>query len=54
MLFAPVGAFGGMAFTIGKYGIGTLFSLAKLMATVYTTMALFIFVVLYLLLAIIR
>ena len=50
MLFAPVGAFGGMAFTIGKYGIGTLFSLAKLMATVYTTMALFIFVVLYLLL----
>jgi aerobic C4-dicarboxylate transport protein len=50
MLFAPVGAFGGMAFTIGKYGIGTLFSLAKLMATVYTTMGLFIFVVLYLLL----
>jgi aerobic C4-dicarboxylate transport protein len=50
MLFAPLGAFGGMAFTIGKYGIGTLFSLAKLMATVYTTMALFIFVILYLLL----
>ena len=50
MLFAPVGAFGGMAFTIGKYGIGTLFSLAKLMVTVYTTMGLFIFVVLYLLL----
>jgi aerobic C4-dicarboxylate transport protein len=50
MLFAPVGAFGGMAFTIGKYGIDTLFPLAKLMATVYTTMALFIFVVLYLLL----
>ena len=50
MLFAPVGAFGGMAFTIGKYGIDTLLPLAKLMATVYTTMALFIFVVLYLLL----
>jgi aerobic C4-dicarboxylate transport protein len=50
MLFAPVGAFGGMAFTIGKYGIDTLIPLAKLMATVYTTMALFIFVVLYLLL----
>jgi aerobic C4-dicarboxylate transport protein len=50
MLFAPVGAFGGMAFTIGKYGIDTLLPLAKLMATVYTTMGLFIFVVLYLLL----
>lgn len=47
MLFAPIGAFGGMAFTIGKYGIDTLVPLAKLMATVYTTMALFIFVVLY-------
>jgi aerobic C4-dicarboxylate transport protein len=47
MLFAPVGAFGGMAFTIGKYGIDTLLPLAKLMVTVYTTMALFIFVVLY-------
>ena len=50
MLFAPLGAFGGMAFTIGKYGIDTLLPLAKLMVTVYTTMALFIFVVLYLLL----
>lgn len=47
MLFAPVGAFGGMAFTIGKYGIKTLFPLAKLMLTVYTTMGLFVFVVLY-------
>jgi len=46
MLFAPIGAFGGMAFTIGKYGIATLLPLAKLMLTVYTTMALFIFVVL--------
>jgi aerobic C4-dicarboxylate transport protein len=50
MLFAPVGAFGGMAFTIGKYGIDTLLPLAKLMITVYVTMGLFIFVVLYLLL----
>ena len=47
MLFAPVGAFGGMAFTIGKYGLKTLFPLAKLMITVYTTMGLFVFVVLY-------
>jgi aerobic C4-dicarboxylate transport protein len=47
MLFAPVGAFGGMAYTIGKYGISALFPLAKLMVTVYTTMGLFVFVVLY-------
>lgn len=46
MLFAPFGAFGGMAFTIGKYGIDTLVPLAKLMVTVYITMAFFIFVVL--------
>lgn len=50
MLFAPIGAFGGMAFTIGKYGIDTLLPLGKLMLTVYTTMAFFIFVVLYLVL----
>ncbi len=47
MLLAPIGAFGGMAFTIAKYGIKTLLPLAKLMGTVYTTMGLFIFVVLY-------
>jgi aerobic C4-dicarboxylate transport protein len=47
MMLAPIGAFGGMAFTIGKYGIKTLLPLAKLMATVYTTMALFVFVVLW-------
>lgn len=47
MLFAPIGAFGGMAFTIGKYGIKTLLPLGKLMLTVYTTMALFIFIVLW-------
>jgi aerobic C4-dicarboxylate transport protein len=50
MLLAPLGAFGGMAFTIGKYGINTLLPLAKLMTTVYTTMAVFIFVVLNLIL----
>lgn len=47
MLFAPIGAFGGMAYTIGKYGIASLIPLAKLMVSVYATMALFIFVVLY-------
>lgn len=50
MLLAPIGAFGGMAYTISKYGIHTLGPLGMLMATVYTTMALFIFVVLYLIL----
>jgi len=50
MLFAPIGAFGGMAFTIGKYGLQTLVPLGKLMITVYVTMAIFIFVVLGLLL----
>jgi aerobic C4-dicarboxylate transport protein len=47
MYLAPIGAFGGMAFTIGKYGIHTLLPLGKLMITVYCTMACFIFVVLY-------
>ncbi len=46
MLFAPIGAFGGMAFTIGKYGIATLLPLGKLMVTVYLTMAVFIFFIL--------
>lgn len=46
MYLAPIGAFGGMAFTIGKYGLHTLLPLAKLMATMYITMAIFIFVVL--------
>lgn len=46
MRFAPVGAFGAMAYTIGKFGIGAMIPLAKLMASVYTTMFLFIFVVL--------
>ncbi|HET7838042.1 MAG TPA: dicarboxylate/amino acid:cation symporter [Variovorax sp.] len=46
MKLAPIGAFGAMAFTIGKYGIGSLFSLGKLMGTFYLTCLLFIFVVL--------
>src|SRR5258705_4149044 len=46
MPFAPVGAFGPMAFTIGAYGVGTLVSLGKLMACVYLTCLLFVFVVL--------
>lgn len=54
MLFAPIGAFGGMAFTIGKYGIDTLIPLGKLMITVYSTMALFVFVVLYFILRMYR
>jgi len=50
MIFAPIGAFGGMAYTISKYGIDTLVPLAKLMATVYITMSIFIFGVLWLIL----
>ena len=46
MKVAPLGAFGAMAFTIGKYGIGSLFSLGKLMATFYATCLFFVFVVL--------
>jgi Na+/H+-dicarboxylate symporters len=46
MRVAPLGAFGAMAFTIGKYGVGTLVSLGKLMACFYATCLLFIFVVL--------
>ena len=46
MRAAPFGAFGAMSFTIGQYGIGTLFSLGKLMAAFYATCLLFIIVVL--------
>ena len=46
MKFAPVGAFGAMAFTIGKYGLGSLWSLGKLMGTFYATCLIFVFVVL--------
>lgn len=46
MYLAPLGAFGGIAFTVGKFGLHTLLPLGKLMLTVYITMALFIFLVL--------
>ncbi|MBC7414234.1 MAG: dicarboxylate/amino acid:cation symporter [Herminiimonas sp.] len=46
MKVAPIGAFGAMAFTIGKYGVSSLASLAQLMGTFYVTCLLFIFVVL--------
>ncbi|MBB3211991.1 aerobic C4-dicarboxylate transport protein [Herbaspirillum sp. Sphag1AN] len=46
MKVAPIGAFGAMAFTIGKYGVGSLLSLGKLMGTFYLTCLIFIFVVL--------
>jgi len=46
MKVAPLGAFGAMAFTIGKYGVGSLVSLGKLMGTFYLTCLVFIFVVL--------
>ncbi|MCW5836936.1 MAG: C4-dicarboxylate transporter DctA [Labilithrix sp.] len=46
MRVAPIGAFGAMAFTIGKYGVGTLGSLAKLMAAFYATALLFVLFVL--------
>jgi len=46
MYLAPLGAFGGMAYTVGKFGLHTLLPLGKLMMTVYITMALFIFLIL--------
>ena len=46
MKLAPIGAFGAMAFTIGKYGITSLAPLAKLMGSFYLTCLLFIFIVL--------
>src|SRR5499426_2833820 len=46
MKVAPLGAFGAMAFTIGKYGVGSLVSLGKLMGTFYLTCLVFIFLVL--------
>lgn len=46
MLLAPLGAFGGIAFTVGTYGLDALLPMAKLMFAVYLTMALFIFVIL--------
>ncbi|WP_408590441.1 C4-dicarboxylate transporter DctA [Novosphingobium sp.] len=46
MRAAPIGAFGAMAFTVGKYGLGSLANLAALVATFYLTSALFVVVVL--------
>jgi aerobic C4-dicarboxylate transport protein len=46
MKVAPIGAFGAMAFTIGKYGIGSLASLGQLMLSFYITCILFIFFIL--------
>ncbi|WP_064695898.1 dicarboxylate/amino acid:cation symporter [Rhizobium aegyptiacum] len=46
MKAAPIGAFGAMAFTIGKYGIGSIANLAMLIGTFYITSLLFVFVVL--------
>ena len=45
MRFAPIGAFGAMAFTIGKYGLASLGPLAKLIASFYVTSILFVFIV---------
>jgi len=44
--FAPIGAFGAMAFTIGAYGVGSLINLGALIATFYATSLLFLLVVL--------
>jgi aerobic C4-dicarboxylate transport protein len=46
MYVAPIGAFGAMAFTVGKYGVATLLSLGQLMGSVYITCLIFIFGVL--------
>ncbi|AWI25626.1 cation:dicarboxylate symporter family transporter [Flavobacterium pallidum] len=46
MWLAPVGAFGGMAYTVGKFGLQSLLPLGKLMLTMYLTMAIFIFLIL--------
>jgi aerobic C4-dicarboxylate transport protein len=46
MRFAPIGAFGAMAFTIGKYGLASLGPLAKLIVTLYLTSIFFVVVIL--------
>ncbi|WP_315799237.1 cation:dicarboxylate symporter family transporter [Bradyrhizobium sp. SZCCHNRI3043] len=46
VMLAPIGAFGAMAFTVGKFGAATLYALALLVGTAWGTMAFFIFVVL--------
>ncbi len=46
MYLAPLGAFGGIAFAVGKFGLESLLPLGKLMLCIYITMALFVFIVL--------
>jgi aerobic C4-dicarboxylate transport protein len=46
MRLAPLAAFGAMAFTVGKYGIGSILSLGKLMGAMYVTCLLFVVIVL--------
>ena len=46
MRLAPIAAFGAMAFTVGKYGLGPIVSLGKLMATMYLTCFLFVVLIL--------
>ncbi|MDP2385528.1 MAG: cation:dicarboxylase symporter family transporter [Bacteroidota bacterium] len=46
MYLAPLGAFGGIAYAVGKFGLQSLLPLGKLMLSVYITMALFIFIIL--------
>ena len=46
MRLAPIGAFGGMAYSIGTHGLQSIFGMAKLMGSVYLTCLLFIFVIL--------
>ena len=46
MRFAPIGAFGAMAFTIGKYGLASLGPLAKLIVTLYLTSIFFVIIIL--------
>ena len=46
MRFAPIGAFGAMAFTVGRYGLGSLGPLAKLILTFWATCIIFVVVVL--------
>jgi aerobic C4-dicarboxylate transport protein len=46
MRLAPIGAFGALAFTVGKYGIASLGPLAKLIATFYVTSILFVLLIL--------
>jgi aerobic C4-dicarboxylate transport protein len=46
MKLSPIGAFGGMAYTMGKFGIGSLLILGKFMLTFYITVIIFIFLIL--------